>query len=147
MEELNKTDSNQNKRPQILTVFLIFSLLYGSLSSFSNLVVYGAIDFIRQTFEGKDTVTMMGMDLDLSMFLNIDKNFFLLQGILYAISFTGAILMWNFRKIGFHLYTLAQIILLIVASVFLKGMPFPWFDILMTAMFVYVYAKNLKLMQ
>jgi len=110
-------------------------------------VVYGAIDFIRQTFEGKDTVTMMGMDIDLSMFLNIDKNFFLLQGILYAISFTGAILMWNFRKIGFHLYTLAQIILLIVASVFLKGMPFPWFDILMTAMFVYVYAKNLKLMQ
>ena len=147
MEELNNINPDQNKRPQILTVFLIFSLLYGSLSSFSNLVVYGAIDFIRQTFEGKDTVTMMGMDIDLSMFLNIDKNFFLLQGILYAISFTGAILMWNFRKIGFHLYTLAQIILLIVASVFLKGMPFPWFDILMTAMFVYVYAKNLKLMQ
>jgi len=147
MEELNNINPDQNKRPQILTVFLIFSLLYGSLSMFSNLVVYGAIDFIRQTFEGKEKITMMGMDFDLSMFLNTDKNFFLLQGILYAISFAGAFLMWKYRKIGFHLYTLAQILLLIVASVFLTGMPFPFFDILMTAMFVYVYAKNLKLMQ
>jgi len=147
MEELNKINPDQNKRPQMLTVFLILSLLYGGLSAFSNLVVYGAIDFIRQTFESKEKITMMGMDIDLSMFLNTDKNFFLFQGILYVLSFTGALMMWKFRKIGFHLYTLAQISLLIVASLFLTGMPFPLFDVLMTAMFVYVYAKNLKLMQ
>lgn len=147
MEEPNKIDSNQNKRPQILTVFLIFSLLNGGLSAFSNLVLYGSIDFVRKVFEGKEKITMMGTDIDLSMFLNIDKNFFLFQGILYVLSFTGAFMMWKFRKIGFHFYTLAQISLLIVGSLFLRGMPFPWFDILITGMFVYVYAKHLKLMQ
>jgi hypothetical protein len=90
---------------------------------------------------------MMGVELDLSLFLNTDRNFFLFQGILFAFSFTGALMMWKFKKAGFHLYTISQILLLIVATIYLTGMPFPYFDVLLTAMFVYIYASNLKLMK
>ena len=131
----------------MLKLFLMLSLINGALSSLSNWMVYGMVDFIRKMFEGKETVNMMGMDLDLSLFMNTDKNFFLFQGILYVFSFTGALMMWKFRRVGFHFYTISQILLLTVASAFLTGMPFPIFDILLTGMFVYIYANNLKLMQ
>jgi hypothetical protein len=56
-------------------------------------------------------------------------------------------MMWKYKKGGFHLYTTSQILLLIVATIYLTGMPFPYFDVLLTAMFVYIYASNLKLMK
>ncbi len=146
MEEIKVTEPQQESRPQILLLFLIMSMVNGALSSFSNWVIYGMIDFIRKLFEGKESVKMMGMDFDLSLFMNTDKNFFLFQGILYVFSFTGALMMWKYRKAGFHLYTISQILLLIVATIYLTGMPFPLFDVLLTGMFVYIYAKHLKLM-
>ena len=146
MNEIADTGS-QPQRPQMLSLFLVFSMINGVLSVVSNLMVYNMIDFVRQTFEGQETIKMMGKEFDLSLFFNTDPNFFLFQGILYIASFVGALMMWKYKKAGFHFYTVAQILLLIVATVYLKGMPFPLFDVLLTAMFVYIYASNLKLMK
>ena len=147
MEETKIINRQENQRPPVLRLFLILSMVNGVMSVLSNLIVYSMIDFIRQTFDGKETVNMMGMEVDLSLFMSTDKNFFLFQTILFTISFFGALIMWNFRKTGFHLYTTSQILLLIVSTVYLTGMPFPIFDVMMTALFVYIYAKHLKLMQ
>ncbi len=146
MDNLTNTAPQENQKSQLFKIFLVLSMIYGGLSVFSNLVVYAMTDVIRQTFEGKEKINFMGMDLDLSLFMNTDKNFFLYQSILYAVSFLGAWLMWRKRKIGFHFYTLSQILLLIVATAFLTGMPFPLYDIILTALFIYVYARNLKFM-
>ena len=146
MEEIKKMDSQEDQRPPVLKLFLILSMVNGALSVLSNLIVYSMIDFIRQTFEGKETINMMGMDLDLSLFMSTDKNFFLLQAILFTISFFGAWLMWKYRKAGLHFYVASQIMLLIVSTIYLEGMPFPLLDVLMTTLFVYIYAKHLKLM-
>jgi hypothetical protein len=89
----------------------------------------------------------MGMEINLSLFLDTDKHFFLFQGILYLTSFFGALMMWQYKKIGFHFYTFSQISILIVASMFLPDMPFPWVDLIVTAFFVMVYAKNLSTMR
>ncbi len=147
MEEPKTINTQENQRPPVLRLFLILSMVNGVMSVLSNLIVYSMIDFIRQTFDGKETVNMMGMEVDLSLFMSTDKNFFLFQTILFTISFFGALIMWNYRKTGFHLYTTSQILLLIVSTVYLTGMPFPIFDVMMTALFVYIYAKHLKLMQ
>jgi hypothetical protein len=147
MEETKIINRQENQRPPVLRLFLILSMVNGVMSVLSNLIVYSMIDFIRQTFDGKETVNMMGMVVDLSLFMSTDKNFFLFQTILFTISFFGALIMWNYRKTGFHLYTTSQILLLIVSTVYLTGMPFPIFDVMVTALFVYIYAKHLKLMQ
>ncbi len=147
MEEEKNVLAEKEQKSLSFKLFLILSMIYGGLSVFSNLVVYGMIDLIRQTFEGKEKVNYLGMELDLSLFMNTDKNFFLFQTILYAFSFTGALIMWQGRKIGFHFYTAAQILLLIVATVYLTGMPFPFVEVMLTILFVYVYAKNLKFLK
>ena len=147
MEETKEINTQENQRPPILRLFLILSMVNGALSVFSNIVVYGMIDMIRETFNGEETVKMMGMDIDLSLFMNTNKDFFLFQGILFTVSFFGARMMWKYRKIGFHLYTTSQILLLIISTIYLTGMPFPIFDVMITTLFVYIYAKHLKLMQ
>jgi len=147
MEEEKNVFTEEEQKSPSFKVFLMMSMIYGGLSVFSNLVIYGMIDFVRQTFEGKENVNFMGMELDLSLFINTDKNFFLFQTILFAFSFAGALYMWKGRKIGFHFYTAAQILLLIVATVYLTGMPFPFFEVMLTVLFVYVYAKNLKFLK
>jgi hypothetical protein len=153
VEEQNKLQENINdnfkekkERPGILSFFLIFSLINGIISAISNFMVYSMIDMVRQTFEGKESIEIMGMELNLSLFLNTNKNFFLYQGLLFIASFTGALLMWQFKKTGFHLYTLSQILLLIITTIYLPQLPFPYLDVMLTAIFVYVYAKNLRLM-
>ncbi len=148
-EELQGVTEQQEKgkRPQLLAVLLVFSMVNGVLSAVSNIFLYGVLDMVREMFAGQDQMNFMGMEIDMTLFLNTDKNFFLYQGLLYAVSFTGALMMWKFKKIGFHLYTLSQILLLILVTVYLPGLPFPYLDVMITAFFVYVYAKNLPLMQ
>ncbi len=152
MNEINEHNEEQealqnNNRPQLLSVFLILSMINGAVSSISNFILYGMVDSLKEIFGDSDTMNFMGMELDISLFTGIDKKFFLYQGLLFAVSFTGALLMWNYKKAGFHLYVLSQILLLIVSTIFLPGMPFPYMDILLTGLFVYVYAKNLSLME
>ena len=54
--------------------------------------------------------------------------------------------MWNLKKIGFHFYTIAQILLIIVSRVYMPQLPFPLFEIMISLVFITFYARNLKLM-
>jgi hypothetical protein len=150
MEELTKHGESEQeqmvKRPQLLALLLIFSMVNGVISSMSNFILFSVIDVIKESFSADDTMNVLGMEIKMSLFLNTDKKFFLYQGILYAVSFLGALLMWKYRRAGFHYYTVSQILLLIVATLYLPGMPFPFVDLMLTGIFVYVYAKNLHLM-
>ncbi len=74
------------------------------------------------------------------------KRFFLTGFILYSISLAGALQMWKLRKIGFHLYTVAQIFLLILPVVMIKSYQLPLLGILVSSAFVFGYYSNLKYM-
>ncbi len=147
VSEISKEEIEKRKRPQLLSIFLILSMINGIMSSFSNFMLFLTSDTIKEIFKDKKEMDFMGMQLDLSLITGTDRNFFLYQGLLFAISFAGALLMWNYKKSGFHLYTISQILLLIVTTIFIPGMPFPYVDILFTALFVYVYAKYLPIME
>jgi len=147
LEQKENQENGKITRPNLLALFLILSMVNGVLSSISNLMIYGMVDAFREVFAEQDVMKVMGVEIDLSLFLNTDKNFFLFQGVLYLLSFSGALLMWNYKKIGFHFYTLSQILLLIVVKVYLPDLPFPLLDFITTAFFVMVYAKNLSLMR
>jgi len=72
--------------------------------------------------------------------------YFLINAALFIFSFTGAILMWKLRRSGFHFYTIAQILLLIIPLIFLKNFQLPGMNILLTAVFVLTYSTFLKIM-
>ena len=133
-------------RPELLKLLCIFTFIGSGLSMISNVILYSLIDQIRESFAENPVYTLFGVEMNMSIFLNVNSSFFLVQAILFSFSFSGAWQMWKLNKIGFHIYSIAQILLLIVPKIFISEMPFPGMDLLLTGSFVYFYYLNLKFM-
>ena len=74
-------------------------------------------------------------------FMEIPSYYYIITTILYIASLVGVIMMWKMRKTGFHVYTLAQLLVLLMTAMLGKayiGMG----DIMMTLLFVAFYAVN-----
>ncbi len=134
------------KKPDLLKVLLILTFIGSGLTMFSNLIIFGFFDQIKVMFATQGSYSFFGTKMDLTPFFNLNPAFYLIQGLLSALSFAGAIFMWDLRKIGFHFYALAQISLLIVPKLFIRGLPFPGLELLISFLFVLLYYKFLKIM-
>jgi len=143
MEEFPKT---KTPRPELLKILCILTFIGSGLSMLSNVVLYSVIDQIREVFAENPLYTVFGVEMNMSIFLNVNASFFLIQAILYSLSITGAWRMWKLNKNGFHIYSVAQILILIVPKLFISDMPFPVMDLLLTGSFIYFYYLNLKFM-
>ncbi len=82
-----------------------------------------------------------------SFLLDAPLSFFVISFFLSSASVLGAALMWRLRKPGFHLYTSAQIIYMVLPMIYFPGQTNPLLNILLTALFVYLYARNLRFMK
>jgi len=51
------------------------------------------------------------------------------------------------KKAGFHIYTIAQILLLIIPKLFIPNLPFPGMELLISFLFVFYYSRFLKIME
>lgn len=78
--------------------------------------------------------------------LNAPREFFLISFLLSAFSVLGAIFMWNLRRVGFHIYTPAQILTLALPLIYFSNEANPILNIMVTGLFVYLYSRNLKFM-
>lgn len=79
------------------------------------------------------------------------KSIAVISLVLSLLSLCGAILMFSLRRIGFYIYTVAQLLLLFVVPYFagfsmivVMGM---LFSALFTVVFIILYALNLKAMR
>ncbi len=138
-------DETKN-RPELLTILCILTFIGSGTSLLANGVLYLMFDQLKELIEQQSVFSLMGSDVDLSFLLDIKSGFFLAQLLIYALSLYGAVQMFQLRKIGFHLYAIAQIALLIIPKIFVPNLPFPFFELMVSAVFVYLYYKNLHLM-
>lgn len=142
-------DQNTPVRPTLLTILCILTFIGSGLSFFVNITMFTFFDTFLQLYQdGAFSAFILGEEQIevLDLLFNSKPTYFLSQGLLYGINVAGAILMWNFRKLGFHLYAMAQITLLIIQQFFLPSLPFPAFELLISTLFVFFYAKHLSLM-
>lgn len=141
MEKPIFIDHRKKKRPELLTLLCILTFIYSGLQTLSNLFILLNKDFISENIEGS------GFQLeDFQPILDMPSQFFLLNTFLFAIVLAGAVLMWNLKKLGFHIYSLSQIALLFVISIFNPFNSTPFAEILMTSMFILLYYRHLKFM-
>ena len=137
------------KRPQLLAVLLILTFIGSGFSMLANGIMYFTIEEWKAAYEqGVFDVLEDQLQMDaLEMMLTVNPLFYLLQAVLFMFSFIGAYMMWNFNKQGFHLYSIAQILLLIIYKLFLTAAPFPLLPLLITISFVLLYYRNLQFMK
>ena len=75
----------------------------------------------------------------------VPRPYYAVIALLWALSFTGCLLMWKLRRSGFHCYTLAQLLLIAVPMLFLgKGYGNIVGDIMFAALFIFCYWRLLR---
>jgi hypothetical protein len=145
MEEQQMLPSTESKkkRPNLLTILCILTFIYSGLGAFSNLMVFIFFDAsMKFAAELVKTFKLPGMDL----FLDAKPIYFAATASINALAIAGAIMMWQLRKLGFHIYTVSQI-LVILAPMYFFRLPSPdFFSILLSGVFVLLYSSNLKKM-
>ncbi len=129
------------KRPELLSILCVLTFIGSGLAAFSNLVIYLSFDMLFEIYESGG-LNLPGAEL---IFL-FTRSFFIFSFLLYTLSFSGAIRMWKLRKLGFHIYSIAQILLLILPSLYVKTSQFPLPAVLITAAFILFYYRHLKFM-
>ena len=130
----------------LLQVLCILTFIGSGLAFFSNASLYVFYDWFKDLFLNHPDMILGGSKMDFSFVFKISRYYFLLGGLISLLSFAGALFMWKLKKVGFHLYTLAQIILLILPKIFVPDFPFPLFQLLLSGTFVYLYYSHLKWM-
>lgn len=138
---------SQEERPKQLTLLCVLSFVGGGASLLSNLFLYSAFDKITEYLQNGTTQKILGTEIDMSFIISINPDFFLWQMVLFSISIYGVILMWNFKMYGFHIYSVSQILLLILPEIYVPSLPFPLLEISITIVFILLYFKNLKIVE
>jgi hypothetical protein len=142
-EQLLPDTESKEKRPSLLTVLCILTFIGSGLNVFSNLVVFLFYDAsMKLTEEIVKSFKIAGMD----PFLNAKPVYFAVTALINALALAGAIRMWQLRKLGFHIYTVAQI-LVIIAPMYFFQLPGPDLaSIILSGIFVLLYSSHLKKM-
>jgi hypothetical protein len=141
MEEENRNPARQQKRPPLLSILCILTFIFSGMSVIGFFAV--SVNY-EQSLEVMRTV--YGNMPEAGFLLQAPRDFFFVSFILSALSLAGAILMWNLRKNGFHIYTASQLAMLAVPLLYFGSETNPLLNIVITALFVYLYARNLKYM-
>jgi hypothetical protein len=142
---LVKTEENnkkQVKRPEMLKILCILTFIGSGLAIFSYSLTFLLFDEMKIIVE-----ELNDQYPGIEEIFSGGKRFFLTGFILYSISFAGARQMWNMRKIGFHLYTVAQIFLLALPVIMIKSYQLPLLGVLVSSVFVLGYYSHLKHMK
>ena len=152
------------KRPVGMTILLVLSFInacWNILNSLLSLVMVPQMSKMMadgQFEEMLQPFSFMGEDFAKTMkegmhvLSQIDPKFYLILIVLFIASLIGVIMMFKGDKRGFHIYSIAQICILIDSSVFVYPLqkPSPFFsDLMLTALFIllyYLYFKRQEMM-
>lgn len=157
-QEFNGQEFNNEpkERPSSLTILCVLSALNAVYQAIANISVWGMYNKIHEFLdEGSEMYEQMSnimgddweqMAIAYSEMFSVNRGYYLFCCILYIASFVGVMQMWRLNKRGFHVYTIAQILILIVSTIFvyntLNGSPIS--DLIITAMFVVLYFMHYR---
>jgi hypothetical protein len=142
---ISRQDGDGNQiRPKFLTVLCILSFIGGITQGFSNLMMGMMFPMIREMMNNEDVVSLLPEVYMESMdqIFAVDRIFYFVTGILYIASFMGVLYMWKLKKVGFHIYAIAQILILTASSIFVypnQEVSSFYFDLLFALIFIYLY--------
>lgn len=138
------TDIKLNNRPQSLSFICILSFIGSGISALTALLVLLIFDAVPALVEQGGLPQAIEMN---EILQKAGKSFFAVMLVLYVASFFGVFQMWKQQKTGFHIYTLAQLLLLLVPLLMISGFTLPVSNWLLTLTFIGAYALNLRFMK
>ena len=123
-----------NNSSSHLTVLCILTFIgsgFTALFLLIGLVAAGAASDVLSSIPGMGDIGGLG------------TGYFLIVLVLALASLYGAIMMWKLKKMGFYLYSGANVIALFV-PIIMASAKFSYFGLVITALFIILYGLNLK---
>lgn len=148
------------KRPVGMTFLLVLSILNASLQIFSNLLMFVTMPIMKaMTDNGEmedafepflsmmDETMVESFNSTMEVWMNVKPIFFLITGLLFVGTLVGAIKMLRLQRLGFHIYSISKMLILIAAVAFVYSHmaqnPFIN-EFLTTVMFILIYHLYFK---
>jgi hypothetical protein len=142
--ESTPTQQTNGKRPPGLTFLCILTFIGSGMSALSSLLMAAAYNLIPEAVKQSP---LQDTEAVLNLIRSAGPDFFAIMGILYLVSLAGAILMFKLKRNGFHIYTTAQLAMLILPLLMIDGFIIPVSNLLLTGSFVLAYAVNIRIMR
>ncbi|MBO5847720.1 MAG: hypothetical protein J6R17_00725 [Bacteroidales bacterium] len=159
-EDYNIEQEEPAKRPEMLTVICILSFINAVYNGIVNFISFAFYDTFQNVFEQMrngegmfaDMAEQMGDSWETmaeasALAFSVGRGYYFIEMVLFIASFVGVLMMWKLQKRGFHVYAIAQILMLIATSICVVskiGGGFPFGPILWTALFVMTYFSYYK---
>ena len=153
-------ETEQKKRPTGMTVFLVLSFINACWNIMRSIIMYITTPVMSKMMENGDLedamepfVATFGEEMrqammdSLTLLSSINPRYYLFSLVLFIMSLVGVLRMFKWDKHGFHIYSIAQILMLINASVYLYPLQHPspfTYDLLLTVMFILMYYLYFK---
>ena len=148
-----------------MTILLVLSFINACWNILRSIIMYfttplmsemlnnGQFEEMMEPFSSMGEEFTKAMNDSMTVLTQINTNYYLILLVLFIASLVGVIKMFRGDKRGLHIYAIAQILMLIDASVFVYPLqkPSPFFsDLLLTVIFIliyYLYFKRMNLKQ
>lgn len=132
------------KRPQLLSILCVLTFISTGLGIFTSILTPMISDYLVEFI-----TSMPGYEQNLTeeglIILKAGWGYYLVSLVLISLSLFGAIKMWKLKRIGFHFYTIANLLLFCLPSIFLS-MDFNLIGLVLPGLFIGLYALHLKQM-
>ena len=153
-------EPNPVKRPAGMTFLLVLSLLNAVYQALSSIVLFFSGHAMRSMLENgqvEDQLRLFFPTMDNTMVetvmdniatqLDVNPLYYLIVFVLYIGSLVGVLKMFKLQRLGFHIYSIAQLLLLIAAVVYVvphQAQNTFFNEILFTLLFILIYHLCLK---
>lgn len=138
-------DAPQSQQPVdvFFRVMLVMSMVNAGMSAMSYLITGVTLPLITEIVNGEQFPLPEEMLQSMKDLISWPQYFFLIMVPFWVLSFLGALRMWKYRVSGFHCYTLAQMILLLLPLVCVGKSAVAIGDIMFTVLFIVYYALKI----
>ena len=128
-QQYNDFENPEPKRPTGLTIACVLSFINAGFQFLGNIFSFLAYNVMQGLGQDEDYLEMMEKfvpDIDefeatMAAQLAVSRVSYLITALLFAASFIGVAYMWKMQKKGFHIYAIAQILILIATAVFVTS--------------------------
>lgn len=127
------------KNKTLLHILLVLTFFFAGLSAFSYLMMAMMLPTAQEFYADNPNLLPEQFSVMMQQLMETPRGYFLGAGLLYLLEVLGAALMWRLRWTGFHCYTLARLLLLLLPALFLGRSFVGIGDIMMALLFIAVY--------
>lgn len=128
----------------LLHVLLILTMVWAGLSCFAYLMMGLLMPSMRTIYEQTPGMMPEEFTVMIQRLFEIPRGYYVGAGLLYGLEVLGAAFMWRLRWTGFHCYTLARLLLLLLPLLFIGKGFVGVGDMMMALLFIVVYYLLLR---